>query len=51
MKYETPKLSELMPAINAVQTGPGLSKDVQNGQPDYITGVHDEATGGYQDWE
>jgi hypothetical protein len=51
MKYETPKVSELMPAIKAVQTAPGMSKNVPNGAIDYLTGVRDEEFGAYRDWE
>ena len=50
MKYETPELTALMPAINAIQS----SLQTKDGglHPDtVITGGVGESTGAYADWE
>ncbi len=47
MKYETPELTALTPAINAIQTLG--SKDTSEVNPD---GIHaNDSGGGYADWE
>jgi hypothetical protein len=47
MKYETPELTALAPAINAIQATKGFPVDTQDA-PRELT----ESTGGaYQDWE
>ena len=52
MKYETPQMTVLTPAINAIQTVFGSSK-IGGTNPDSLDplGPHDEVTGGYKDWE
>jgi hypothetical protein len=45
MKYETPKLSALTPAINAIQ-GTKVIGTPNDGSP-----METEATGAYEDWE
>jgi hypothetical protein len=49
MKYETPELTALTPAINAIQ-GLGIKNEhvmVTDGSTSYFN----EASPGYQDWE
>jgi hypothetical protein len=49
MKYTTPELTALTPAINAIQ-GLGIKNEhvrVGDGTPMFLN----EASGGYQDWE
>jgi hypothetical protein len=48
MKYETPELTALMPAINAVQSGGG-SKSTS--QPYSDSSPTNEQFQGYVDWE
>ena len=50
MKYETPELTALTPAINAIQTP---STKIGNPYPDTSQPevLPDESTAGYQDWE
>jgi hypothetical protein len=50
MKYETPQLTALMPAINAVQSTSPPSK-AEPGQIDSQTGVYNDAVPSYTDWE
>ena len=51
MKYETPEITALMPAINAVQTSPGMPKGHYTYQEYIDPIVLSEASGSYQDWE
>jgi hypothetical protein len=51
MKYETPRMSALMPAINAVQTSPGMPKGHYTYQEYIDPIVLNEASASYQDWE
>lgn len=51
MKYATPKLSALMPAINAVQTSLGMPKGQYTYQEVVDPIVYNEASASYQDWE
>jgi hypothetical protein len=48
MKYETPELTALMPAINAVQSITTPKSHMTLGDP---VEVRDEAEGAYADWE
>ena len=48
MKYETPELTALTPAINAIQITPG-SKVPPQAHLD--TGSNDSFSGAYEDWE
>ncbi len=48
MKYETPEMTVLTPAINAIQAGDPQSKP--NGNQGDGT-VFDEVIAGYADWE
>jgi hypothetical protein len=50
MKYETPKLTALTPAINAVQ-GSVLAKQSPPYMTDSVTRVDNESIFGYADWE
>jgi hypothetical protein len=45
MKYETPELTALAPATNAVQSGSKPAHEAFDGI------VDNEASGTYQDWE
>jgi hypothetical protein len=50
MKYETPGLTALMPAINAIQSVSPMKPNVLHGDsPD--PDVLNEAIGAYADWE
>lgn len=49
MKYQTPELTALAPAINAIQT-PGNHKPM-NTVIDALTGLTNDASSGYADWE
>jgi len=50
MKYETPEMTALMPAINAIQTtNPGLK--VPHIHFDGASGTHNEGASAYMDWE
>jgi hypothetical protein len=52
MKYETPQLTALMPAINAVQSTDGHSKSTDTDILDTMTEVrNDLSSPGYLDWE
>jgi hypothetical protein len=54
MKYETPKLSALMPAINAIESAIGNPKGSQYHDLDAALlpeHVFNEASGAYRDWE
>ena len=54
MKYETPEMTTLTPAINAIQTMPGYAKgtftnlDVSTPQPE---ARNENDIPGYKDWE
>jgi hypothetical protein len=51
MKYETPELTALTPAINAIQgTGSGAPK-VAGSPGDGSSGQDNEHIGAYADWE
>ena len=50
MKYETPELTALTPAINAIQ-GSGPSKNADLPPGDGAMGVINEVEGAYVDWE
>jgi hypothetical protein len=50
MKYETPELTALTPAINAIQDTPGVSKP-RNKYMDNLTSLHNDSSSGYEDWE
>jgi hypothetical protein len=45
MKYETPKLTALAPAVNAIQNDSKLNPGAQEGVN------HREIAAAYQDWE
>jgi hypothetical protein len=47
MKYETPKLTALAPAINAVQSTHNKNEEVVSDSPD----LGKEAISAYMDWE
>jgi hypothetical protein len=47
MKYETPELTALMPAINAIQAIKGFPVDPQDAPRE----LSEHAGGAYQDWE
>lgn len=47
MKYETPELRALIPAINAIQT----SEKHKNGGPTDTILVQPDAVAAYEDWE
>jgi hypothetical protein len=49
MKYETPKLTALTPAINAVQAL--TAKDMAPFVYDTVTHLYNENAIGYADWE
>jgi hypothetical protein len=50
MKYETPELKALTPAINAIQETSGVDKT--SNLRDHISGeMNDSASGAYADWE
>ena len=54
MKYETPQLSALMPAINAIESVIGDPKGSQYHDMDAALlpeQVFNEASSGYRDWE
>ena len=44
MKYETPELTALTPAINAIQQG-------SKGNPGSLESRHNETSMAYEDWE
>jgi len=46
MKYETPELTALTPAINAIQAGTS-----KNGDSPIDSPVNNEHTSAYADWE
>jgi hypothetical protein len=48
MKYETPEITALTPAINAIQSTSGV-KDILPNSMD--TAFHYEGQGAYTDWE
>jgi hypothetical protein len=48
MKYETPEMTALTPAINAIQSAP---KPPVSNTYDSITHLYDEFDGAYEDWE
>ena len=49
MKYETPEVTALTPAISAIQ---GVAEKQVNTPDDGGTGaIHNESSGAYQDWE
>ena len=50
MKYETPELSALTPAINAIQSTSGVSKTGSQQDAQHPSQSND-ATGAYADWE
>jgi hypothetical protein len=50
MKYETPQLTALMPAINAVQSTMPSSKGPSS-QVDSFTDEYTDAVPSYTDWE
>jgi hypothetical protein len=50
MKYETPKLSTLTPAINAIQSGDPMLKP-QNAAFADSPSIYLESVQGYMDWE
>jgi hypothetical protein len=50
MKYETPELTALTPAINAIQTADGV-KNINTTTTDSPTGGFNEVQGAYVDWE
>jgi len=50
MKYETPELTVLTPAINAIQSESTSSKMLGPG-PDGVQSTHNEGSGAYADWE
>ena len=50
MKYETPELTALTPAINAIQT-PGVIKSVVTGFQDAKSPANNDAHQAYVDWE
>jgi hypothetical protein len=45
-KYETPQLTAMPPAINAIQNASGKTTEI----PPW-DGVHDDGLPGYADWE
>jgi hypothetical protein len=47
MKYETPKLTVLTPAIDAIQSDGGLPKF----GPETVDSLHMETSSAYTDWE
>jgi hypothetical protein len=47
MKYETPELTALTPAINAIQAVKQEPPDIE----DHPTLMTESSTGAYQDWE
>jgi hypothetical protein len=47
MKYKTPELTELTPAINAIQ-GTHPKTAIELGDP---SNVYNESAGAYADWE
>ena len=47
MKYETPELTALAPAINAIQAVKQEPPDIE----DHPTLMTESSTGAYQDWE
>jgi hypothetical protein len=47
MKYETPQMTVLTPAINAIQGAPKMPSI----HFDNLTGEYDETVGAYADWE
>jgi hypothetical protein len=47
MKYETPKLTALTPAINAIQATKGEPVNIK----DTPTKLTEHMVGAYQDWE
>ena len=49
MKYETPELTALTPAINAIQSSG--TKNINDLYPDSVTGEINESMGTYADWE
>ena len=49
MKYETPELTALTPAINAIQAG--TAKRLPPFVYDSITRMDNEQVSGYADWE
>jgi hypothetical protein len=51
MKYETPELTALTPAINAIQITGASSKQLNPAFPDSVSQVHNDASFGYADWE
>jgi len=50
MKYETPELNALTPAIDAIQT-PGTLKTVITGFTDARSPANNDAHQAYVDWE
>lgn len=50
MKYETPVLTALAPAINAIQSSPGTNKDCSC-ILDAMTSTFNDCVSAYADWE
>ena len=50
MKYETPELMALTPAINAIQSSSTSTKVLGPG-PDGVQSQNNEGIGAYADWE
>ena len=50
MKYKTPELTALTPAINAIQSSTGTTKTHNPATVDSIGEMYEFALG-YQDWE
>jgi hypothetical protein len=51
MKYETPELTALTPAINAIQSSQANKGPHELNADQVITGGENESTGAYADWE
>jgi hypothetical protein len=51
MRYETPELRALVPAISAIQDTPGNSKLFDTEVIDSSTGDDNDVSMGYADWE
>jgi len=51
MKYETPELTALTPAINVIQSASGPGLKVPHFHYDGNPGTLNESASGYMDWE
>ncbi len=51
MKYETPELTALTPAINAIHSTPGISKGLNSQADSQTSPTVNDVFSAYADWE